>query len=123
MNGETLSLYPKEDADKIMKQETGYPEDFIEKLQKNQPDFTLYSLSVAEFSEGNDMYSVFSYYAVGNKFLLINPGLDGEFEDHPSEWFTATTTMESPEIVSRSYKAATLFSPSYGDVFAIGEFK
>ena len=81
----------------------------------------LYDYKPKKESQFFDSPKNIQYYSIGKKFILIDQGPDSRFEEHPSKWFTATTTMDSPEILSRTTRYRTFIGYSRGDLYAIGE--
>ncbi|MDX1972130.1 MAG: hypothetical protein SFY68_06315 [Candidatus Sumerlaeia bacterium] len=116
-----LSLMTVEEVSQNIKPSEQTDIFFINILQKNHPDFHWYQIRENPTHQTFLTHRSFIYHAVGKKFLIISPGPDNDFEDHPSKWFTAETTMQSPEILSRKPKSSGFFSADDGDLYVIGE--
>ncbi|MDX1973835.1 MAG: hypothetical protein SFY68_15000 [Candidatus Sumerlaeia bacterium] len=89
--------------------------------ESEQKTLPLYDYKPKKESQFFDSPKNIQYYSIGKKFILIDQGPDSRFEEHPSLWFTAATTMDSREIRSRTTRYRTFLGYSRGDLYAIGE--
>lgn len=126
----------------ILKESTTYLEDYYEKNHQlprmipgiqdsyqfgvvdandKHSNHTMISIDISD-NKSYPNFRSFAYYQKDNKFLIYLTGPDRDFEDHPSTWFTAETTMTSPEITKRKV-TNSFFGGRQGDVYFIGEYK